>query len=136
MAIYVGTCDSRWFPSYAIFAENSPHIVMCSDTTATHNNTHRHTATHICARPTNNAISSHSRWVSTQRQRKVLRHASLWVWERLVLEGDDDRHGVGMKLRMRLVDKTHLAVYQVLPDGSDGCRVCFAVREFACNSSH
>jgi hypothetical protein len=36
-----------------------------------------------------------------------------------------------MKLRMRLVDKTHLAVYQVLPDGSDGCRVCFAAREFA-----
>ena len=49
----------------------------------------------------------------------------------LVLEGDDDRHGVGMKLCMRLVDKTHLAVYQVLPDGSDGCRVCFVAREFA-----
>jgi hypothetical protein len=36
-----------------------------------------------------------------------------------------------MKLRMRLVDKTHLAAYQVLPDRSDGCRVCFAAREFA-----
>ncbi len=49
----------------------------------------------------------------------------------LVLERDDNTHGVGMKLRMRLVDKTHLAAYQVLPDRSDGCRVCFAAREFA-----
>ena len=48
----------------------------------------------------------------------------------LVLEGDNS-HGVGMNLRMRLVDESHLAVYQIKSDGSDGCRVCFAAREFA-----
>jgi hypothetical protein len=48
----------------------------------------------------------------------------------LVLERDN-LHGVGMKLRMRLVDKTNLAGYDIHPDGSDGCRVCFAAREFA-----
>jgi hypothetical protein len=49
----------------------------------------------------------------------------------LVLAEDGKRHGVGMKLRMWLVDKTHLAGYQMLPDKSDGCRVCFAAQEFA-----
>ena len=48
-----------------------------------------------------------------------------------MLAGDGKRHGVGMKLRMWLVDKTHLAGYQMLPDELDGCRVCFAAREFA-----
>ena len=32
---------------------------------------------------------------------------------------------------MRLVDKTNLACYEMRPNGSDGCRFCFAVREFA-----
>jgi hypothetical protein len=36
-----------------------------------------------------------------------------------------------MKLRMRLVDKTNLACYEMHPDESDGCHVCFAAREFA-----
>ena len=49
----------------------------------------------------------------------------------LVLVGDRKRHGVGMKLRMQLVDKTHLAGYRMLPDESDGCHICFAAREFA-----
>ena len=49
----------------------------------------------------------------------------------LVLVGDGKRHGVGMKLWMRLVNKTHLAGYQMLPDESDGCHICFAAREFA-----
>ena len=48
----------------------------------------------------------------------------------LVLERDNT-HGVRMKLRMRLVDKTNLACYEMHPNGSDGCRVCFAAREFA-----
>jgi hypothetical protein len=45
--------------------------------------------------------------------------------------GRDNSHGVGMKLRMRLVDKTNLAGYKMRPNGSDGYRVCFAAREFA-----
>ncbi len=48
----------------------------------------------------------------------------------LVLEADNS-HGVGMKLRLRLVDGSHLACYAIKSDGSDGCRVCFAAREFA-----
>ncbi|KAL3793036.1 hypothetical protein HJC23_003044 [Cyclotella cryptica] len=47
----------------------------------------------------------------------------------LVLETGS--HGVGMPIRLRLLQKTHLAGYAILPDGSDGCRVCFAAREFA-----
>jgi hypothetical protein len=47
----------------------------------------------------------------------------------LVLE-KDELHGVGMLIRLRLVDVSHLAGYEVMPDGSDGCRVCFAAREF------
>ena len=39
--------------------------------------------------------------------------------------------GVGMRIRLRLVDNCHLAGYEVLADGSDGCRVCFAAREYA-----
>ncbi len=29
------------------------------------------------------------------------------------------------------MDNSHLAGYEVLADGSDGCRVCFAAREYA-----
>jgi hypothetical protein len=29
------------------------------------------------------------------------------------------------------VDKSHLAGYKVITDGSDSCRVCFATREYA-----
>ncbi len=47
----------------------------------------------------------------------------------LVLETSS--RGVGMRIRLRLVDKSHLAGYEVLADGSDGCRVCFATREYA-----
>jgi len=48
----------------------------------------------------------------------------------LVLERDNS-HVAGMKLQMQLVDKTNLASYKMHPDGSDGCSVCFAAREFA-----
>jgi hypothetical protein len=36
----------------------------------------------------------------------------------LVLE-KDELHGVGMLIRLRLVDVSHLAGYEVMPDGSD-----------------
>jgi len=39
--------------------------------------------------------------------------------------------GVGMQIRLRLVNNMNLAGYIVLADGSDGCRVCFAAREYA-----
>ena len=40
-----------------------------------------------------------------------------------------------MQIRLRLVDGSHLAGYIVEADGSDGCRVCFAAREYAVGSS-
>ena len=36
-----------------------------------------------------------------------------------------------MLVRLRLVEFTHLAGYDVHDDGMDGCRVCFAAREYA-----
>jgi hypothetical protein len=36
-----------------------------------------------------------------------------------------------MQIRLRLVNNMNLAGYIVLADGSDGCRVCFAAREYA-----
>ena len=44
-------------------------------------------------------------------------------------------HGVGMQIRLRLVDGSDLAGYTVQVDGTDGCRVCFAAREYAVGSS-
>ena len=40
-----------------------------------------------------------------------------------------------MQIRLRLVDGSHLAGYIVEADGSDGCRVCFAAREYAVGGS-
>ena len=36
-----------------------------------------------------------------------------------------------MFVRLRLVESTHFAGYNVRDDGTDGCRVCFAAREYA-----
>ena len=43
---------------------------------------------------------------------------------------DGDGNGVGSLVRLRLVEGTHLAGYAVRGDGTDGCRVCFAAREY------
>ena len=40
-------------------------------------------------------------------------------------------NGVGRLVRLRLVDKTNLAVCEVRKDESDGCRICFTAREYA-----
>ena len=40
-------------------------------------------------------------------------------------------HGVGLQICMKMVEGIHLAGYMVNDDGSDGCRVCFAAREYA-----
>ncbi len=40
-------------------------------------------------------------------------------------------HGVGLQICMKMVDGMHLAGYLVNDDGSDGCCVCFAAREYA-----
>ncbi len=47
----------------------------------------------------------------------------------MVLERPDN--GVGMVLRLRMYVRNELAAYSLNPDGSDGCRVGFASREFA-----
>ena len=44
---------------------------------------------------------------------------------------EQQRNGVGRLVRLRLVEKTNLAGYAVGEDGTDGCRVCFAAREYA-----
>ena len=43
-------------------------------------------------------------------------------------------NGVGSLVRLRLVERTHLAGYAVRDDGTDGCRVCFTAREYATGS--
>ena len=40
-------------------------------------------------------------------------------------------NGVGRLVRLRLVERTNLAGYEVSEDGTDGCRVCFAAHEYA-----
>jgi hypothetical protein len=47
----------------------------------------------------------------------------------LVLQRVDD--GVGMLLRVRMIVENELACFALNPDGSDGCRVAFAAREYA-----
>ena len=39
--------------------------------------------------------------------------------------------GVGMLLRVRMIVDNELACFSLNPDGSDGCRVAFAAREYA-----
>ena len=51
-----------------------------------------------------------------------------WIYE-------SQYHGVGMQIHLRLVDGSHLDGYTVQVDGSDSCRVCFAVQEYAVGSS-
>ena len=43
-------------------------------------------------------------------------------------------NGVGRLVRLRLVERTHLAGYKVQDDGMDGCQVCFTAREYAIGS--
>ncbi len=47
----------------------------------------------------------------------------------VVLERAD--RGVGMLVRLRMLVHDELACFAINPDGSDGCRVAFAAREYA-----
>ena len=47
----------------------------------------------------------------------------------LVLERAD--HGVGMELRLRMKVSNKLACYSIRTDGTDGCCVAFAAKEYA-----
>ena len=38
--------------------------------------------------------------------------------------------GGGTLVRLHLIESTHLAAYGVCDDGTDGCHVCFAAREY------
>ena len=44
---------------------------------------------------------------------------------------EEEGNGVGRLIRLRLIEKTHLAGYAVQDDGTDGCCVCFAAEEYA-----
>ena len=46
-----------------------------------------------------------------------------------MLQHDDG--GVGMLLRVRMIVDNELACFSLNPDGSDGCHVAFAAREYA-----
>ncbi len=46
----------------------------------------------------------------------------------VVVERHDN--GVGMELRLRMTDADELACYAMKPDGTDGCRVSFAAKEY------
>ena len=43
---------------------------------------------------------------------------------------EEEGDGVGRLIRLRLVEKTHLAGYKIKEDGTDGCHVCFAAQEY------
>ena len=38
---------------------------------------------------------------------------------------------MGPLIHLHLVEKTHLACYKIKDDGTEGCHVCFAAREYA-----
>ncbi len=40
-------------------------------------------------------------------------------------------NGMGRLVHLRLVEQSNLAVHKVRKDGSDGCCICFMVREYA-----
>jgi hypothetical protein len=40
-------------------------------------------------------------------------------------------NGVGMELRLRMKVADELACYVIKPDGTDGCHVAFATKEYA-----
>ena len=42
---------------------------------------------------------------------------------------------MGRLIRLRLVEKTHLAGYGVRDDGTDDCRLCVTPREYACGEN-
>ena len=44
---------------------------------------------------------------------------------------EEEGDGMGRLIHLHLVEKTHLAGYKVKDDGMDGCRICFAAREYA-----
>jgi hypothetical protein len=44
---------------------------------------------------------------------------------------EEEGDGVGRLIRLRLVENIHLAGYVIKDDGTEGCRVCFAAREYA-----
>ena len=44
---------------------------------------------------------------------------------------EEEGNVVGHLIRLHLVEKTHLAGYEVKDDGTDCCCVCFAAREYA-----
>ena len=48
---------------------------------------------------------------------------------------EEEGNGVGRLIRLRLIEKTHLSGYAVQDDGTDGCRVCFTPREYACGEN-
>ena len=50
-----------------------------------------------------------------------------------LIEEEGDR--VGRLIRLQLVEKTHLAGYEIKDDGMEGCRVCFAAREYVIGNS-
>ena len=68
-------------------------------------------------------------FLTTDNGRSCVQHpygcGHFWVLEK------SPSHGVGLHFRLRLVDGSHLTGYIVEADGSDGCRVCFAAREYA-----
>ena len=124
MSMCIAPRNSFWFPSYIIFPRNSPHIVMCGDTHQPKQ--HRTTAKTEQIMAYEVVLVG---FLPTDNGRSCSLHP-FGCGNALVLERDNS-HRDGMKLQMRLVDKTNLACYEMHLDGSDGCRVCFAVREFA-----
>jgi hypothetical protein len=48
-----------------------------------------------------------------------------------VLVFDEEDSGVGIKFRLRITNPNELGVFMIKEDGSDGCRVTYAARQYA-----
>ena len=48
---------------------------------------------------------------------------------------EEEGDGIGRLICLHLVEKTHLAGYEVKDDGTDGCHVCFAAHEYAISNT-
>ena len=43
---------------------------------------------------------------------------------------EEEGNSVGQLIRLHLVEKIHLSGYEIKDDGMEGCRICFAAREY------
>jgi hypothetical protein len=109
----IAPSNSGWLSSYGLFSQNPHHIISHT----THNTQHGDNMVQIVLvgfLPDNNGPKCDAHPVGC---------GNAFI--------ERQGNGVGMLVRLCLVEFTHLAGYDVRDDGTDGCRICFAAREYA-----